>query len=56
MPKQSSSKGARSLRNPDNTSVLDENVFTGYDANNLSDSMREMDLSDGFPLAKTEAI
>lgn len=55
MPKQSSSKGARSLRNPD-TSVLDENVFTGYDANNLSDPMREMDLSDGFPLAKTEAI
>ncbi|XP_046462170.1 uncharacterized protein LOC124208476 isoform X2 [Daphnia pulex] len=53
VPKQSSSKGARSLRNPD-TSVLDENVFTGYDANNLSDPMREMDLSDGFPLAKTE--
>lgn len=56
VPKQtSSSKGTRSLRNPD-TPAMDENVFTGYDPNNLIDPMREMDLSDGFPHAKTEVI
>ena len=35
---------------------MDENVFTGYDPNNLTGPMREMDLSDGFPHAKTEVI
>ncbi|XP_057366088.1 uncharacterized protein LOC130686945 [Daphnia carinata] len=52
LPKQLSSKGARGLRSSD--SMLDENAFTGYDANSLSDSMREMDLGDGFPHKKLE--
>ncbi|XP_032794710.2 uncharacterized protein LOC116931247 isoform X2 [Daphnia magna] len=52
LPKQLSSKGGRGLRSSD--SMIDENAFAGYDANNLSDSMREIDLGDGSPPTKIE--
>lgn len=54
MPKQLSSKGGRGLRSSD--SMIDENAFAGYDANNLSDSMREIDLGDGSPPTKIEVF
>lgn len=54
MPKQLSSK-SRGMppRNAD-LPMEGNNAMPGYETNSLSDSLHEMDINDGFPLAKLE--